>query len=114
MDLLLLVIGTALFFVGMGFGYVAVTWPFFAYRLVCQENEMLDLSDPIGVRKTRLHMLATVSVGWLAAAVIGLGLQRVLPPASWTLCGFPFSIGWAFAMFATPLRLWYRLRPWRD
>ncbi len=114
MDLFALVVKTALLFTGIAAGYIAVTWPFFAYRLVCHENEMLDLSDPIGVRKTRLYMLATVALGWLAAAVIGLALQRGLSTESWILCGFPFSIGWAFAMFATPLRLWYRLRPWRS
>ncbi|GEM_PF-904496 len=113
MDLLLLVMKTAMFFVGIGLGYVAVTWPFFAYRLVCHENDNCDLGDQCGVRKTRLYMLGTVGVGWLAAAVIGLALQREISPVSWMYFGLPFSLGWAFAMFAIPLRLWHRLLPWR-
>lgn len=112
MDILFLAISTALFFVGIALGYAAVTWLFFARRLVCRENEMADFSDANGVRKTRLYLLATVAVGWLAVAVVGLGLQRELSSASWLLCGLPFSMGLAYAVFAAPLRLWYRLRPW--
>ncbi len=114
MDIFSAVLKTALLFTGITAGCIAVTWPFFAYRLVRHENVALHDGDAVGLRKTRLYMLATVSVGWLAAAVIGLALQRGLTLDSWELCGLPFSIGWAYAMFVVPLRFWDRLNPWRS
>jgi len=113
MDIFYAVLKTALFFVGIAAGYIAVTWPFFAYRLVLDGNETLPDDAAAGVRKSRAYLLAVVGLGWLAAAVIGLALQRGLSLDSWVLCGMPFSLGWAYAMFAVPLRFWHRLGPWR-
>lgn len=113
MDIFSAVLKTALFFTGIAAGYIAVTWPFFAYRLVRDGNETLPADAAAGVRKSRAYLLAVVGLGWLAAAVIGLALQRGLSLDSWVLCGMPFSLGWAYAMFAVPLRLWHRLGPWR-
>ncbi len=113
MDLFSLVVKTALLFTGIAAGYIAVTWPFFAYRLVCNESELLCERDDAGVHRTRGYLLAVVALGWLAAATIGLALQRGLTLDSWELCGMPFSLGWAYAMFVIPLRFWGRLNPWR-
>lgn len=113
MDLLLLVTSIAIVYVGIAVGHCALTWLFFARHLIGGEYEMPDLSDASGLRKTRIYFLGTVAVGWIAAAAIGFSLHRGLSLETWRLCGLPFTIGWAFAMFAGPLRLWSRLRPWR-
>jgi hypothetical protein len=113
MDIFSGVLKTALFFTGIAAGYIAVTWPFFAYRLVRDGHEILPADAAAGVRKSRAYLLAVVGLGWLASAVIGLALQRGLSLDSWALCGMPFSLGWAYAMFAVPLRFWNRLGPWR-
>ena len=113
MEVIIVLVRTAMFLVGTALGYTAVTWPLFARRLVSPEGVLLDHSDKASVRPTRWFMFGLVALGWLTAVVIGLALQRELQPFTWVNFGFPFAIGWAFAMFAVPVRLWYRLLPWR-
>lgn len=114
MDIFSVVVKTAMLLTGIAAGYIAVTWPFFAYRLVCDEKEIHQERDAAGVYKTRAYLLAVVALGWLASATIGLALQRGLSLDGWVLCGMPFSLGWAYAMFAVPLRFWHRLNSWRS
>lgn len=114
MDHLPLIIKTVVFFVGIVCGYVAVTWPFFARRLVCNQDELTQQRDATGIRKTRAYFLGVIALGWLATVVIGLSLERGLTADNWMLCGMPFAMGLAYAMFAAPLRLWHRLNPWRN
>lgn len=114
MDHLPLIIKTVVFFVGIACGYVAVTLPFFARRLVCDHSELGLERDATGMSKTRAYFLGVVALGWLAAVVIGLSLERWLTPNNWMLFGMPFAMGLAYAMIAAPLRLWHRLKPWRS
>lgn len=114
MGILSTVLATACLFFGIALGYIGVIWPFFARRLVYHEYESMQNHDAVGVRKTRYCLLALVALGWLLTATVGLALQLAMSADNFMLCGRPFSLGLAFAMFAVPLRFWHRLKPWRS